>query len=75
MESDRLAHTESVVDYARPLMNIEFMQRVVHDACLRYDYENAKKISVELAAEVRLLLHTLTLMEEEQKKRQSHGKI
>lgn len=55
-------------DYARPLINIEFMQRVIHDACLNRDYLNAKKVALELAAEAKLLTHTLSIMEEEQAK-------
>jgi uncharacterized protein YqkB len=66
--------TEKIVDYAAPLIAIEFMQRVIHDACLKHDYENARKITLELATEARLLAHTLSLMEEEQKKRE-HGRV
>lgn len=55
-------------DYARPLINIEFMQRVIHDACLNHDYVNAKKVALELATEAKLLTHTLSIMEEEQAK-------
>lgn len=61
--------SDQIVDYARPLINIEFMQRVIHDACIRRDYENARKITLELATEARLLAHTLALMEEEVNKR------
>ena len=57
-----------MIDYAKPLINIEFMTRVVHDACLGKDYDNAKNVTVELAAEVKLLLNTLTLMIEERDK-------
>ena len=66
--------TEQIVDYAAPLIAIEFMQRVIHDACLKNDYENARKVTLELATEARLLAHTLSLMEEEQKKRE-HGRL
>lgn len=55
-----------MIDYAKPLINIEYMTRVVSDACLNKDYANAKNIAVELAAEVKLLINTLTLMQEEQ---------
>lgn len=57
-----------MIDYAKPLINMEFMMRVIHDACLKKDYENAKRVTQELAAEARLLAHTLSIMEEEQRK-------
>lgn len=55
-------------DYARPLINIEFMQRVVHDACLLQDYVNARKVACELIAEAKILTHILAIMEEERVK-------
>jgi hypothetical protein len=55
-----------MIDYAKPLINIEYMTRIVSDACLNKDYTNAKNIAVELSAEVKLLINTLTLMQEEQ---------
>ena len=58
--------TDAVIDYAKPLIAIEFMTRVIHDACLSQNYTGAKDIAVELAVEVKLLLNTLTHMAEEQ---------
>ena len=55
-----------MIDYAKPLINIEYMTRIVSDACLKNDFENAKAIAVELSAEVKLLINTLTLMQEAQ---------
>lgn len=63
-----------MIDYAKPLINIEFMTRVVHDACLSQDFNNAKNVTVELAAEVKLLLNTLTLMIEEREKQEAARK-
>ena len=56
-----------MIDYAKPLINIEFMTRVVSDACLNGNFDKAKDIAVELSAEVKLLLNTLAIMQEEQK--------
>jgi hypothetical protein len=55
-----------VIDYAKPLIAVEFMTRVVHDACLSKNYTGAKDIAVELAVEVKLLINALTHMVEEQ---------
>lgn len=55
-----------MIDYANPLINIEFMTRVIHDACLSKNYTGAKDIAVQLAAEVKLLVNTLTHMTDEQ---------
>jgi hypothetical protein len=60
--------TSQLNDYAKPLINIEFMQRVIHDACLNKNYKAARDIAMELAAEARLLTMTLSLMQEEQDK-------
>jgi hypothetical protein len=57
-----------LIDYAKPLINVEFMTRVIHDACLSKNYKGAKDISIELAAEVKLLINALTLMQEAQEK-------
>jgi hypothetical protein len=57
-----------MIDYAKPLINIEFMTRVVHDACLSKNYTGAKDIAIQLSAEVKLLVNTLTHMAEEQEK-------
>ena len=55
-----------MIDYARPLINIEFMTRIISDACLMQDYTNAELTAMELLAEVRVLQHTLTVMKEKQ---------
>lgn len=60
---------QRIVDYAKPLITIEFMQRVIHDACLNKDYANARKVAFELLAEAKMLTHTLAMMQEEQEKR------
>lgn len=60
-----------MIDYAKPLINIEFMTRVVSDACLSGNFDKAKDITVELAAEVKLLTNTLTLMIEEREKQEA----
>lgn len=62
-----------MIDYARPLINVEFMTRVISDACLKQDYENAELVTIELMAEVKLLKHTLTVMKERQA--EANGRI
>jgi hypothetical protein len=57
---------KTVIDYAHHLIKMEFMTRVVHDACLCKNYTGARDITVELLAETKLLLNTLTLMQDEQ---------
>ena len=69
-----------MIDYAKPLIAIEFMTRVVHDACLSQNYRGAKDIATELAAEVKLLINTLTHMSEEQERIEAerlahHGRV
>jgi hypothetical protein len=60
--------SDTVIDYAKPLIAIEFMTRVVHDACLSQNYTGAKDIAVELAAEVKLLINALAHMASEQER-------
>jgi hypothetical protein len=60
-----------MIDYAKPLINMEYMTRIIHDACLKQDFENAQKIAVELQAEVKMFIHTLTLMIEEREKQEA----
>jgi len=57
-----------VVDYAQPMINIEFMTRVIHDACLSQNYHGAKDLAVALSAEVKILINSLTHMTEEQER-------
>ena len=57
-----------VVDYAQPMINIEFMTRVIHDACLSQNYHGAKDLAVALSAEVKILINSLTYMIEEQER-------
>ena len=55
-----------MIDYAQHLIKMEFMLRVVHDACLSNNYDGAKDITLELIAETKLLLNTLNHMSDEQ---------
>ena len=61
-----LRKTKKMIDYAQHLIKIEFMAKVVHDACLSRNYEGARDITLELMAETKLLLNTMTHMQEEQ---------
>ena len=49
-----------MIDYAQHLIKIEFMTKVVHDACLSRNYEGARDITLELMTETKLLLNTMT---------------
>ena len=57
-----------MIDYASPLINIEYMTRMVHNLCLERKYDTGKDVAVQLAAEVKMLINTLTHMHEEQRK-------
>jgi hypothetical protein len=63
----------NLVDYAKPMINIEFMVRVTHDLCLANNYDKAAQIVTELVAEARILQNTLKLMAEEQAKVDARG--
>jgi len=55
-----------VIDYAQHLIQMEFMIRVTHDACLSKNYAGAKDIATQLLAETKLLVNTLDFMADEQ---------
>ncbi len=63
--------TKKMIDYAQHLIKIEFMTKVVHDACLSRNYEGAKDISLELMAETKLLATTLAYLQEEQARQEA----
>lgn len=53
-----------MIDYAKPLITIEALTKEVSNLCLHGDLKAAEENSVVLAAEVRLLVQTLKLMQE-----------
>ncbi len=54
--------TDTVVDYAMPLMNIERMARQVHDLCLDGRYDAAGELTLKMSVESRILQATLAIM-------------
>lgn len=59
-----------MVDYAQHLIKMEYMMRIISDACLAQIYDKANDIALELGAENKLLMNTLLLMTQEQKIRE-----
>ena len=60
---------DDIIDYAMPLIKIERMTKEIHDLCLAHKYEAAHEAAMHLGAEVRVLQHTLVLMDEKEKER------
>jgi hypothetical protein len=54
--------TDTVIDYAMPLMNIERMSKHIHDLCLDGKYDVAVDEAIKLCAESRILQATLAIM-------------
>lgn len=59
--------TETVTDYAMPLIEIERMARAIHSMCLEHKYGEARELTVHLGVENRILQATLALLEEKEK--------
>lgn len=56
----------AVVDYAFPTILAEKSLKQMHEAVLRKDFEEAKKLALNAMAECRLIYHALIVMEEKQ---------
>lgn len=56
--------TAILIDYAKPLINIDEFTKQIHDSCLKGDYLKARDQAILLSAEAKVLQHVLTLMEE-----------
>ena len=59
-------NTDSIVDYAMPMMRIEILLREMHDYLLDGHMDIAQDLSVNLITEAKLLCNTLILMKERQ---------
>ena len=59
--------TETVTDYAMPLMNIERLAKAIHDLCLAHKYGQARELTIHLGVENRILQASLALLEEKEK--------
>lgn len=55
--------TDTVIDYAMPLMNIERMAKEVHQRCLENNLRGAEELTLKLGVEVRILQASLALMQ------------
>jgi hypothetical protein len=54
-----------MIDYARPLIDIERLTKAIHEDCLNRNYHGAVELSTALAVEVKLLQSVLKIMDEE----------
>ena len=57
--------TAALIDYARPLINIENYTREIHDLCTDKKFEQAIDKAWLLGVEVTVLRHVMTLMRED----------
>lgn len=55
--------TDTVIDYAMPLMNIERMAKEVHQRCLENNLRGAEELTLKLGVEVRILQASLAIMQ------------
>jgi hypothetical protein len=56
--------TEDIIDYAKPLMNVERLAKEVHHHALENDLKTAYDTAMRLGAEARILQRMLELMME-----------
>lgn len=59
------AKTAALIDYARPMINMENLMREAHELCLAKKYEQAIDKVLLLGAEAKVLRHILTIMSDE----------
>lgn len=57
--------TNALIDYARPLINIENYTRAIHDLCTEKKFDEAIDKALLLGVEVTVLRHVMTLMRED----------
>lgn len=57
------AKTESITDYAMPLMNIERMAKDIYNLCLDNNYSAASEAVLRLGTEARVLSAVLAILE------------
>lgn len=55
---------EEIIDYAKPMLEIEDLLRKVHDACLQQNYKEAIMHTQHMATKAIHLLSTLVQMKE-----------
>jgi hypothetical protein len=59
---------ETIIDYAKPLINAEQIMRDIHSACLDKKYDKAIQLTIDLITEIRILRSSLVIMSEWEKK-------
>jgi len=64
-----------MIDYAQHITRIEFITRVVDDACLARKYKEAKDVAIEMLAETKMLVNALAHMREEQEKQEEERRV
>lgn len=55
---------KELVDYAAPLMRVEKTTKEVSERCLDQKYEEARRLTLRLVAEVAMLHHVVVEMKE-----------
>lgn len=58
---------EPLIDYAAPMMSLEKMLKDLHNLLLENKFAEGLELSETIAADARLLTHTLRLMKEKQR--------
>lgn len=53
-----------LIDYAAPMMSLEKMLKDLHNLLLENKFDEGLELSMTIAADARLLTHTLRLMKE-----------
>lgn len=56
--------TETLIDYAAPMMRLERMLKDLHNLLLENKFDEGLDLSMQITAEAKLLQHTLVLMKE-----------
>lgn len=56
--------TDEIIDYAKPLMNVENYAKQIHKQALEGDLAAAHETAMVLGAEVRILQRVLEIMQE-----------
>jgi len=62
-----MAFDSIIVDYAKPMLEIDGLIRRIHDLALEKNYEAARDKTTELLAQARMLTATFTIMAEKEK--------
>lgn len=61
------SQTETLIDYAAPMMRIEKMLKDLHNLLLDNKFDEALELSPQITTEARMLHQTLQLMKEKRR--------